>query len=684
MNSKNLPLKYEMKEAHADLAIKPNITPLKFSKQYLRVRAFMTSKQRQAGLFQSGKQEELPEPNVFHKYFGKKVTYIKSIPKLLTSPTCYKYFKSVVFTEHVGRTYKLYKLSDNSLAGLVILHHPIMLRKDSFMRMIPRLKPSTRLESCCSFQSWALMPGKMKSQFKHQSLMFEEMLPSLGNRNKQPRESFIPVALVTKKTLRTLHLDLVDNSSLGKIRRLGFRENQGFSKYEEEIFNILLKIDQLGLSQWYIRVPFSPKFLQKVERFQSIFEKIDFLGFHYDQQEGRIEEIDCPYDIKGYKYSTPNLNQLKHLTQNRKKVLDFYVKSLEGEQKIDMFEILSYCKSLKGLYIKFLADDPFITEKNKRYYKKESYNYGYNNDNDSNDDDADDHSDRKDKDTGAKTSQLNKKVEPDRSNSWASNLSDVVLSLDYTKRSWCDPHVFYHEIFTIIKEKSSNLKTLEIFLCESRTVRHQYYHDDKRYTELKAKLEGLEKITSLEELKLTISVRQYQDKPKLSFKLPNLKKLWLNFGDSRDSNWDDGIQIDSLQKLKELRITIYPDFEGPKWGRQFVKNIPYLQNLEILEIINKGNLCQQAISFKTFCSLIKRLRLFKNLRSLTILAEIKSPLLIQEGEMPEEVEEYMHLGQEDTLGKMKTLVQDYVESNKALEYLSVGKFQGFSIEKIKY
>ena len=96
--------------------------------------------------------------------------------------------------------------------------------------------------------------------------------------------------------------------------------------------------------------------------------------------------------------------------------------------------------------------------------------------------------------------------------------------------------------------------------------------------------------------------------------LKSLQKLSVNFGGHCSICWDSSFPFESLGYVKELRIKINPECSG-SWGDRLIRKTEFLQNLNILKIIDTS---KQKISIKTFSSLIKNLPTLFNIRSLHI------------------------------------------------------------------
>ena len=132
MNQETYSLKSFKKSDHVDSKMKlaQFISPVpKVPRQYLRLRAFFNSRQKRDNLFRS-KQKEFPEQKIITKYFGKKVTYVNNPSKLFTLSGCYKYFKSITFTEN--KSY-MYEPIIKSLVGLVIFNQSLDVGGEHFL-----------------------------------------------------------------------------------------------------------------------------------------------------------------------------------------------------------------------------------------------------------------------------------------------------------------------------------------------------------------------------------------------------------------------------------------------------------------------------------------------------------------------------------------------------------------------
>ena len=707
MNQESYSLKAFKKSDHADSNMKFSqfISPVpKISRQYLRLKAFLNSRQKRDNLFRS-KQKKFPEQKVITKYFGKKVTYVNNSSKLLTSSGCYKYLKSITFTENENENCmyeamiksRIYEAMIKSLVDLVIFNQNLTLEESSFLKIVSRLKPSTKSESFNNFESWVSIPEKIRALIKHQNLKVgESAMPWQKNkeedsvededeegeggeeeenedrdveedgdedsednekmedweissascrrivRKNQPKKlkkrkriPYLNTSLLAKRSLNILQLDLAGNSYW---RYSNFRE----ASSENQIINVLLDINQLVLTQLHLRVSVSPRFLKNLEELKPILEKVDLLGLDYKQDQAQEYRYNTVYRIEKYRYPTKDMIEMKHLFQNKKKVLEIYTGSSFsgfGSENIDMFEILNCCKSLKALYIKSVAD-PFMTN-NRKYRSYQKNKDGEN------------------------------EVDKDESYAWTSNLTDLVLSFNYI---YGGPHKFFDEFYSIIRRECHNLKTLELFEYED------IKEEDR--TSINMETEGLEEITSLEELRLSTNGENMEYLREPLLKLQKLRKLCLDFKYAQEaSSWDEYFPFDCLGNIKELRIKIYPDYKSEKWGERFIKKIHYLENLEALEIIDSSD---NGITMKSFFDLIENLTLLKNLRSLDIKTTVTSLSSRYSEPLPEALEVCVRNKEEELLNNAKEILQSFFNSNKHMDRFYLGELEGFSFECIQF
>ena len=59
-------------------------------------------------------------------------------------------------------------------------------------------------------------------------------------------------------------------------------------------------------------------------------------------------------------------------------------------------------------------------------------------------------------------------------------------------------------------------------------------------------------------------------------------------------------------------------------------------------------------------------------------------LLEKKGELSEELEKYVAIGEKETIENIKACVEGFIHSHKLLEKLYIGRLEGFSFKWIKY
>ena len=250
--------------------------------------------------------------------------------------------------------------------------------------------------------------------------------------------------------------------------------------------------------------------------------------------------------------------------------------------------------------------------------KKEEFDEGENENN----------SDNEDHDEGSEFSSVGgskrkKKTGPEiiqegnPNNLWAKNLRDVVLSVNTIQKEGNYAYNLLDKLYPIIKKESHNLKTLELLSCEGGKEEINYCDnvESKLVIAIELPTKEIGGFALLEELKLTAEspwdLQRLGEELEL---LKSLQKLSVNFGSHCSICWDSSFPFESLGYVKELRIKINPECSG-SWGDRLIRKTEFLQNLNILKIIDTS---KQKISIKTFSSLIKNLPTLFNIRSLHI------------------------------------------------------------------
>jgi len=314
----------------------------------------------------------------------------------------------------------------------------------------------------------------------------------------------------------------------------------------------LKNINQSNLSRWYVSICANPSFINKTKQLKSILKEIDFLGFQFEQSKQYLRAEGRRTNLKGYKYSTPLLDQKRYLLEKRNKILDIYIYGSYNE-KIGFLQFLDYCQSLKGLFIKTLGD-PILGEFNSNKEDKDG------------DEDGEEGSNNEDKEwKGLKDNENSESQKKTGSNCWAKNLQNAVVCFNMIND---DKDTFYPKILNILGNDCPQLKSLEFFSCNTFTWIEEFEdgtEEKKVETDINSMPGQLQNIPSLEEL--TLSTLKEDDNLRESIKtFQNLERLIINILPYDEAcAWDDNLSFEDLGNIKELTVIIHPDSKRKEW-----------------------------------------------------------------------------------------------------------------------
>ena len=662
-----------LKKSNKEVLINQNLPPeilQTIPKRYLRSKALFNSRNKPELFASTSNNQYYSELLLSKKHFGKKITFIRTTSKLLTSLSCYRYFKTIIFNQ-ISQGYRecSYQLEILSKVGLVVLEKEVSVDNRSSQAILLRVKALTHFKGYYDTKILKKIPRKIQPFINSFSIFL------MGYELLQEFQEKLWTFLFSLKYLNKLNLKVILN------------------KYQDQrkFRNIIKRVNQLNFPQYYISISCPITFFIE-ENLNLLLREIDFLGLTY-LQNAFYQQRSEP-KIAGYEYfefyeinDKDFLSQKEHLIKDKKKVLDFYIKSEYGEEKIDLFSLLRNCKSLKGLYIKSLGD-PFILSHDHNQTKlfqigggMSKFFYLL-------------HQGYLDRDSDFYHSAYSKLVKADaikfkncveyedeneneyehehdnqglQQNSWGKNLTDLALNINFIHE---EQEKKFDYLLSIMKKECPNIKVLDLFCCETFHYfnAEEEYRDEDRESNILLKIKGLTKFTQIQDL--TISMDNIlQDMFELRQLLPqlkNLRKLCLNFR-GRTVNYSTQrvlFPFDLIGNLKELKITSTRDFRNEKWREELITNFPNLKNLEVLEIHG----CQEPImSLEIFAAFIQNLPFLTKIRSLSIVTMIK-----------------INSEETGTIKVIKRLIQTYINSNKNLRKFLLGKFSGFGFDWIDF
>ena len=147
------------------------------------------------------------------------------------------------------------------------------------------------------------------------------------------------------------------------------------------------------------------------------------------------------FDANEHKYNSINgLCEMEHLTRKRNRILE--IRFLDSHVKhLNLNLLLDHCTSLKGLYIKSLGpclkiegDEDENNEENEDFIRRDD---------------------------------CRKNPNQEKTNSWASDLEDVVLSFNSNRRKETRPDINIKNLILKMQKQNANLKYMELFCCAS-------------------------------------------------------------------------------------------------------------------------------------------------------------------------------------------------------------------------
>ena len=330
----------------------------------------------------------------------------------------------------------------------------------------------------------------------------------------------------------------------------------------------------------------TPAMLKDIQKLHFLLKKIDFLGIQYLQTDVYLEYYS--EEVRSYTYSTPSLLEMKHLTQNRKRVLDIYVESSCDIAKIDAFKILDCCQSLEGLFIKSLGD-PFRDEE-----ILES--------------DKDSDSDKEEGFSDIEEIHIQEVIKENEPNCWTKNVRDVVLCLNdigqYEHLTY-EVQGFFKQILKILKSDCCKLRTLDLFLCKTSYKAYHFMKLGESECCIETSIENLPKdlneFSSLEDLTIstTANCNDINTLKNAFENMPNLRKLTLNVLGIKWESFDDSLPLNLLNNLEEVTLKIRPDFGEGDWKNLF-QDISCLENLKSFTVFPEN---RQSLNCESFDSL---------------------------------------------------------------------------------
>ena len=675
-------------------------------KPILLPRAILNQKgRRMMGIFRFDKERLFPEEGIIKKCFGKKITYILHSKQFMQSSLCYKYLKSItLFGEEESQKFYAY-CQIKSVRDYVMLDtERVYVREMStFHRLcyVPKAG-SIKLENM-NRKFWSALQKRKKA-----FVNYLDLIVGLNGKSTKKKEDLLNVLEKISKIriLKSLKIIIGYDRFLSLNKSIPKPKNKKRDPKDKqnlcmdalmelinkpEISNIYLRISRSLVakecpeSYYDERSDSKSDILTFFEYLKPILEKIHCLRFHFNQRldvRNYSEDNQYCFDVQGYEPFESGLIDMSKLPQKWKRILDIYVETNDIEEQFRLLDLLSNCKSLRSLQLKFEGPVNLYSEDELSNEEKEDFK------------------------------------------ALASKLEEVVLY----RNCFSVDNSYFGKILSVMKKERTKLKKLELFYCYStpsemfRGSEHAIQKIDfKHYISMEAK--GLDKFTSLEELKLTSRGNDFKELRNCLKKLPNLRKLWISFANTKDvkesenyldykgenpdqeedqsidedesegeieENLDENHQenelvrtnesfpFDQLRKIKELTMRINPEYNNKLWEVDLKNNSEHLQNLEFFEIIYKP----ERMTIKSLCLIIDLMVSLKNLKIFRLEGNIKNIFIPDE--LPDSLVKSLKLSIDGEIKRIQSQIENYAVENKSLQEISIGRFEGFGFESIKY